>query len=382
MCEQYVFKDGKRLRRGYTTGSCAAAAAGAAAEMLLTGKIVKSVRLRVPAGETLNLEILEPELCGDYAACSVRKDAGDDPDVTDGILVRSKAEKIPSGIEIEGGEGVGRVTKPGLDQPAGAAAINSVPRKMIAGAVAEACEVCAYGGGIKITVSVPDGAELAKKTYNPRMGVVGGISIIGTTGIVEPMSSAAVIETTRAEMRMRRAEGTKTLLLTIGNYGKSFLARELPLAFEKSVKCGNFIGEALDSAVELGFSGVLIVGHIGKLVKLGAGIMNTHSSQADGRMETLVTCGLLAGAEPDVLRKIPDCATADAAFALLEAAGAREKTAAVLMERAGYYLDLRVKGAIKTGAVMFSDKLGVIGMTAGAGELTERIAREAREANG
>ncbi len=376
MPESYVFKNGKRLRRGYTTGSCAAAAAGAAAEMLLTGKTVGSVRLRVPAGETLELEILEPEIGGDYAACYVRKDAGDDPDVTDGILVGAKAEIIPSGIEIVGGEGVGRVTKPGLDQPVGAAAINSVPRKMIAEAAATACEALGYEGGIRITVSVPGGEELAKKTYNPRMGIVGGISIIGTTGIVEPMSTAAVIETARAEMRMRRAEGAETLLLTVGNYGRSFLARELPLAFDKSVKCGNFIGEALDSAVELGFSGALIVGHIGKLVKLGAGIMNTHSSVADGRMEVLVTCGLLAGTESETLKKIPGCATADAALALLDADGTREKTAALLMERAGYYLDARVKGEIKTGAVMFSDRFGVIGRTDGAEELVERIVRE------
>lgn len=373
---QYLFRDGKRLRRGYTTGTCAAAASGAAAEMLLTARPVRNVRLRVPAGETLDLEILRPEFGGTYAACSVRKDAGDDPDVTDGVLVRAVAEKIPSGIEIDGGEGVGRVTLPGLDRPVGDAAINTVPRKMIAEAVSAAIEAAGYEGGVKITVSVPGGAELAKKTYNPRMGIVGGISIIGTTGIVEPMSTAALIETTRTEMRLRRAGGAETLLLTIGNYGKSFLARELPLAFDKSVKCGNFIGEALDSAVELGFSGVLLVGHIGKLVKLGAGIMNTHSSAADGRMEVLVTCGLLAGTEPDVLKKLTRCVTADAALALLKAAGTMERTAAILMERAELYLDARVRGAIKTGAIMFSDKFGIVGKTAGAVELAERIERE------
>ncbi len=374
MLDEYVFRDGKRLRRGYTTGSCAAAAAVGAAELLLDGKAPCAVRLRVPSGETLEINILAPERGEGFAACSVRKDAGDDPDVTNGVIVRARAEKIASGVEIEGGEGVGRVTKPGLDQPVGAAAINSVPRKMIAEAVHPLCE--AHGCGLKITISVPGGEEIAKRTYNPRMGIVGGISIIGTTGIVEPMSRSALIETFRTEMRMRRAEGAKTLLLTIGNYGKSFLARELPLAFESSVKCGNFIGEAIDSAVELGFSGALLVGHIGKLVKLGAGIMNTHSAQADGRMETLVTCALLAGADAETMKKIPPCVTVDAALAELAADGMMEKTAAVLMERARLHLEARARG-MKIAAVMFSDKYGVIGKTDGADELTERIVSEA-----
>lgn len=375
--EKYVFRDGKRLRCGYTTGSCAAAASRAAAEMLLTGKKVKSVRLKVPQGLELDLEILWPEIGEGYAACSVRKDAGDDPDVTDGILVSARAEKTPLGIVIRGGRGVGTVTKPGLDQPVGAAAINTVPRRMITEAVAEVCEAAAYEGGISITISVPDGEELAKKTYNPRLGIEGGISIIGTTGIVEPMSSSALVETTRAEMRMRRAEGRKILLLTVGNYGRSFLARELPLAFEQSVKCGNFIGEAIDCAAEIGFDGVLLVGHIGKLVKLGAGIMNTHSSMADGRMEVLVTCGLLAGARPEALKRLPACATVDAALAELTEAE-REKTAAVLMERADFHLQARAKGALKIGALMFSDKYGIIGKTAEADGLTAKITEEER----
>ncbi len=374
--DRYVYNGGRRLRLGYTTGSCAAAGAKAATELLLGEGSVSDVRLLTPGGIELRLKALEPEKGENYAACSIKKDAGDDPDVTDGIFVRVRAEKIPSGIEILGGEGVGTVTRPGLDQPVGAPAINSVPRRMITGVVTEVCETEGYGGGIKITVSVPGGRELAKKTYNPRMGIEGGISIIGTTGIVEPMSTAALIETTRAEMRMRWAEGKKTLLLTVGNYGKSFLARELPFALDGSVKCGNFIGEAIDSAIELGFEGLLLVGHAGKLVKLGAGIMNTHSAQADGRMEVLVTCGLLAGTEADVLKRLTDCVTVDGALALLTAAGTAEKTAAILMKKIQFYLDARTKGAIKAGAVVFSDKYGIIGRTAAADELTEKIVEE------
>ena len=376
MLEGYVFKDGKMLRRGYTTGSCAAAAAMAAAKMLLGGEKVETVKLTVPSGDTLELEILNPETGADFASCAVKKDAGDDPDVTDGILVCARAEKIPFGIKTDGGEGVGRVTKKGLDQPVGAAAINSVPRKMIERAVDEVCKRCGYGGGIRITISVPGGEELAKNTYNPRMGIEGGISIIGTTGIVEPMSTDAVIETTRAQMRILRAEGEKTLLLTVGNYAKSFIARELPFLSGKSATCGNYIGAALDSAVELGFSGALIVGHAGKTVKLGAGIMNTHSAQADGRIEVLVTCGLLAGTDVETLKKIVDCVTVDAAFSLLKDAGTLEKTSEILMERTYRALDARVKGAIEVGAVIFSDKFGIIGTTENADYLAKKITEE------
>lgn len=376
MPDEYVFYGGKRLRRGYTTGSCAAAAARAASEMLLGGKTVKSVRLRVPKGIVLELEISDAKIGGGFAQCSVRKDGGDDPDVTDGIFVFAKAEKIPSGIVISGGEGVGRVTKKGLDQGVGEAAINSVPRRMITEAVNEVREAFGYYGGIKITVSVPGGEEIAKKTYNPQMGIEGGISILGTTGIVEPMSSRAVVETCRAEMRMRKAEGIKNLPITIGNYGKSFLQRKLPFALSKSVVCSNFIGEAIDSSIEMGFEGVLIIGHAGKTVKLGAGIMNTHSHNADGRMEVLVTCGLIAGAGTEVLKKLPDCVTVDAALEELEGAGKFKETAEILARRVDFHLKKRVYGEIKIGALIFSDKYGIICETSEARELMRKIAEE------
>ncbi len=376
MLEEYIYHGKSRLRCGYTTGSCAAAAAKASAEMLLTGEVLNSIQLMTPKGILLDLEILNSEICDNYAVCAVKKDSGDDPDITNGILVYSKAEKIPFGVEIEGGEGVGRVTKAGLDQPVGAAAINSVPRKMISGAVSEICEKYDYLGGIKITVFVPGGEEIAKKTYNPRMGIEGGISIIGTTGIVEPMSSSAVIETVRAEEKIRRADGIKNLLLTIGNYSSGFLAESMPFALEKSVMCSNFIGEAIDAALEYGFESVLIIGHIGKLVKLGAGIMNTHSSCADGRMDVLVTCGVLAGIDAEILKKIPDCATVDAALDIFENAGTKEKISEILMKKIQYYLDAKVKKEIKIGAVLFSFKHAIIGQTESVAEIIREIEEE------
>lgn len=376
MLERYIYHGKEKLRCGYTTGSCAAAAAKAAAEMLLTGNIVHTVSIMTPKGIALDLDVHNCHTEKDYAFCCVVKDSGDDPDITNGISIFAKAEKIPSGIEICGGEGIGTVTAKGLDQPVGAAAINSVPRKMISEAVSEISEENDYYGGFRITVSVPGGEQIARKTYNPRMGIEGGISIIGTSGIVEPMSSAALVETIRMEERVRKAEGLKNLLLTIGNYSDDFLTEKMPYIHDRGVKCSNYIGEAIDAALEYGFESILIVGHIGKLVKLGAGIMNTHSAQADGRMDVLVTCGVLAGADIKILQKIPDCVTVDAALEILQSAGVLEKVSEILMQKAEYYLNAKVKNAVKIGALMFSNKFGIIGQTSCVQELIELITEE------
>lgn len=376
MFERYIYHGKEKLRCGYTTGSCATAAAKAAAEMLLTGDIVCSITIMTPKGIALELDVQNSIIENGYALCSVVKDSGDDPDITNGISVFAKAEKISSGVEICGGEGIGTITAKGLDQPVGAAAINSVPRKMIKEAVSEISEENGYYGGFKITVSVPGGEELARKTYNPRMGIEGGISIIGTSGIVEPMSSAALVETIRMEERVRKAQGLKNLLLTIGNYSDDFLTEKMPYIPDKGVKCSNFIGEAIDSALEYGFESILIVGHIGKLVKLGAGIMNTHSAQADGRMDVLVTCGVLAGADVETLRKIPECVTVDAALEIFQNAGMLERVSEILMRKTEYYLNAKVKNAVKIGALMFSNKFGIIGQTSSAKELIELITEE------
>ncbi len=376
MDAQYIYRGTKKLRCGYTTGSCAAGAAKAAAELLLSGQTGSTVTLPTPSGTVLRLPVSEPVLRGDAASCAVIKDSGDDPDVTDGIAVYAEVSRIPEGIEIAGGKGVGTVTKPGLDQPVGAAAINSVPRRMIAQAVQECAELYEYTGGFRVVISVPDGETIANKTFNPRMGITGGISIIGTTGIVEPMSSAALIETIRAEARLRKAAGYRNLLLTVGNYSGAFLRKNTADLAEHGVMCSNFIGDAIDIGVSLGFEGILLVGHIGKLVKLGSGIMNTHSSAADGRMETLIACGALAGVETAVLCKIDDCVTTDAALSVLYEHGAAEGTLAVLMQRVEAYLKARVKGEALIGAVLFSDKHPLLLKTSDADRLLEQIMEE------
>ena len=376
MDSKFIYRGSQKLRCGYTTGSCAAGAAGAAAEMLLTGKMTEWIRLVLPKGDILGLEPCDCKISENYASCCIVKDSGDDPDITNGISVYAEVSKTPEGIEIIGGEGIGRVTRPGLDQPVGEFAINSVPRKMICGSVSEMAERYGYDGGFLIRISVPGGAEIAKKTFNPRMGIEGGISIIGTTGIVEPMSNSALIDTIRAEANIRRAEGRKNLVLTVGNYSEDLIAEKYPQFRERCVMCSNFIGDVLDIGVSLGFERILLIGHIGKLIKLGSGIMNTHSSYADGRIETLIACGALAGIGNDILLKISDCVTVDAALDILIENGASEKLLGVFTERAEHYLSARVKGEAEVGAVIFSFRNDIVLKTKKADDIINAASEE------
>jgi cobalt-precorrin-5B (C1)-methyltransferase len=366
-----VTNAGKTLRCGYTTGTCAAAAARAATRMLLSGRTVFSEELVTPGGALLKLDILDAKLSPDGAVCAVKKDAGDDPDVTDGILVYARVRKIPEGVAIDGGEGVGRVTKPGLDQNVGAAAINSVPRRMIAEGVREVCRAFGYGGGISVLIFIPGGAELAKRTFNPRLGIENGLSIIGTTGIVEPMSSRALVDTIRLELRQLAAAGRRAVLLTPGNYGEVFARDKLGLSLSSHVSCSNFIGDALDAALEHGFTKILLVGHIGKLVKLGIGMTNTHSANGDGRMETLCACALRAGAETPLLRAVLDCVSADAAISLLSEAGILTDTMRVLGARIQDCLSRRIPPGAEAGYVCFTNAQGAAGILVQSGNAEE-----------
>ena len=376
MSEQYIYRGTKKLRCGYTTGSCAAGAAKAAAALLLTGQTGSTVTLPTPAGTVLTLPVSDAVLRENSASCAVVKDSGDDPDVTHGISVYAEVSRIPEGIVIDGGKGIGIVTKPGLDQPVGSAAINSVPRRMIAQALQEIAELYEYAGGFRVVISVPEGEVIAKKTFNLRLGITGGISIIGTTGIVEPMSTAALIETIRAEAKLRKAAGYCKLLLTVGNYSGAFLRRNAADLSEHGVMCSNFIGDAIDIGVSLGFDSILLVGHIGKLVKLGSGIMNTHSHTADGRMETLIACGALAGVETAILREISGCVTTDAALSVLYANDAAERTLDILVKRIETYLKARVRCEAEIGAVLFSDRHPLLLKTCDADRILDEIMEE------
>ena len=368
--EHYIAVGQKNLRCGYTTGTCAAAAARGAAEALLTGAFPAAVTLETPAGIAVTAELLEQELGKSWARCAVEKDGGDDPDVTNGTLVFAKVTLSDTlGVVIDGGVGVGRVTKPGLDQPVGAAAINSTPRRMIAGELQAAAAAHGYTGGFDVEISIPAGEALAKKTFNPRLGIVGGISVLGTGGIVRPMSEAALIATTAAELSTLYAAGKRHVLVTPGNYGEDFSREVLGLDLTSWSLCSNYVGDAIDRAVSLGFESFLLVGHLGKLIKVAGGAMNTHSRTADGRRETLTAHAALCGADRDLVQKLFDCLTTDEAIPLLDEAGLREAVMASIAQALSENLHHRAGEHMGIEALFFSNRYGILGQTAGAPQL-------------
>ncbi len=431
------------LRRGFTTGSCAAAASKAAAQLLFEDFCAEKVSLLTPKGIFLEIKIESREKKEGWARCSVKKYAGDDPDITDGIRIYSTVslyadkplpdalcadkplpdglcadkplpeglctDKFSSGVScagdatadsvyyahhwyaektgddlilyLRGGEGIGRVTRAGLSCPVGMWAINPVPRRMIFAEAARAAQKAGFKGSVWITLEIPGGEEIARKTFNPRLGIEGGLSVLGSSGIVEPMSEPALLETIR-------------LLMVPGNYGERFLAEKLLLPVEKAVKCSNYIGKALDMAVDAGIEKILLVGHAGKLIKLAAGVMNTHSKAADGRMECLAAYGAACGASREMAGQILDCVTVDEALGILEQKeGLREETTALAMRRISAVLRRRTevrqglegkqkaKGHVRVEAILFTDERGILGMTDGAEELVRMVSENHKKEN-
>ena len=377
--EHYVRSGQKLLRCGYTTGTCAALGAAGAARLLLTGREPETVALRTPKGIVVEVAPLWCRRTDAGAVCAIRKDGGDDVDVTTGLPVVASVVLEPDapGVRIFGGEGVGRVTKPGLDQPVGEAAINHVPRQMIAEALEREAENAAYTGGFAVTISIEGGAETAKRTFNPHIGVEGGLSILGTSGIVEPMSQQAILDTIQLEMnqaalRAKNAPGPRRLVLAPGNYGLDYLASALP-QFERFpvVKTSNFIGDTLDMAATAKFEEVLLVGHVGKLCKLAAGVMNTHSHTADGRAEVFCAHAALCGAAHEVCAALMDAATTDACLDILDGAQLRAPVLESILAAIQMHLDRRAGGAFRVGAVLFSNQHGPLGETKTAKELMQ-----------
>ena len=345
------------MRCGYTTGTCAAAASKAAVAMLFKQESMDSVAITTPNQTDLIIDVLNPQFNDNVARCSIEKDSGDDPDITNGILVSSKVTLLPDSSEIiiEGGKGVGKVTKGGLDQPVGMSAINSVPRKMIKDSLNELAMQYNYKGGFHVLISVPKGEEIAKKTFNPELGIVGGISILGTTGIVEPMSAKALADSIKVEISVIAAESNESILIFLGNFGKKFTEEDLNLSTKPGIMCSNFIDVALDSSVEFGFKNILLVGHIGKFVKLGIGMFNTHSHNGDGRIETLLSCALDAGANIEILKEIQKCVTTNAVLDILYEKDLLDKTMEVLNERIQHNIDRRVPEDINVGFICFAN---------------------------
>ena len=374
------------MRYGFTTGSCAAAAAKAAAYMLLSGNEKKQITIETPKGILFDAVIVDIARAENVVSCGVVKDGGDDPDITTGAHICAKVgfadtdgEQLQESgqlhIDIEGGTGVGRVTKPGLDQPVGNAAINHVPREMIEKEVLEVCRLFDYRDGLAVEISVPQGEELAEKTFNPRLGIVGGISILGTSGIVEPMSSQALLDTIRVELRQKYAQGMTIAAVSPGNYGLDFMKRAYGYDLDASVKCSNFIGDTIDMAIDIGFDRMLLTGHIGKLVKVAGGIMNTHSREGDCRMEILAATALRNHVPLEQLEEILSCVTTEEAVRILDSCGKKDAVMATLVEKIMFYVNKRSTGKMRIEVILYSNEFGELGKSAGAEQFLQELLR-------
>lgn len=370
----------KELRKGFTTGSCGAAAAKAALYMLLTGSVKDEIEIITPEGAVFRTEIKDIFREENRVRCAVVKDGGDDPDVTTGLHVTAevRAEERADGdleIQIEGGPGVGRVTLPGLDQPVGNAAINRVPRQMIEKELSEVAELLDFRGRIRVILSVPGGEAAAERTFNPRLGIEGGISILGTTGIVEPMSTRAILDTIWVELNQRKALGDGIAAVSPGNYGLNFMKETYGYDLNRSVKCSNYVGDTVDMVREMDFRGMLLTGHIGKLIKVSGGIMNTHSKEGDARMELLAAGVIRAGGSMDTLRGILNCRVTEEALSIIQAespALLRTSMESVL-DRILYYLRKRAGEELPVECILYSNEFGLLAASPGAMDMLEKL---------
>ena len=298
------------LRRGFTTGTCAQAAAKGASIMLTNGKVVDTVEVRTPGGERLKLKLVDQFVEKDFARCAVIKDSGDDPDVTNGAKIYAEVRFCDKrGVTIKGGEGVGKVTKPGLAIGPGEWAINPIPRKFI---IDEVSGYLPKDKGCEVTISVPGGEDIAKRTYNPKLGIVGGISIIGTTGIVKPKSQDAYKASLALELDVLTARGHKEVVLVLGYVGEKYCKGTLGIPEDSIVKIGDHVGYMLLECAKRDIKKITLVGHIGKMIKLANGQFNTHCKFGDGRVDGMARYAKACGADKDVISEILTKTTAEA----------------------------------------------------------------------
>lgn len=371
--EQFAVVGQKKLKCGYTTGSCAAGASMAAMELLITGIAPENVTLETPKGITLNLEVLNAHVAHKTATCAIRKYSGDDPDVTNGMLIYATAQYGNDGINILGGEGVGTVTKKGLSVEVGKPAINPVPQSQIKNAVNIVCDKYKIESNIDITISAENGREIAKKTFNSRIGIVDGISILGTSGIVEPMSEQALVDTIKVEMNSKFANGERTLLMCPGNYGKDFAKQNLGISLDDAVTISNYIGQAIDYAYFKGFEKALLIGHAGKLLKIAAGVMQTHSSYADARQEIIIAHAALIGISPKVAQELMECITVDAALDVLSENGIKDAVMQSIADKIEQNLLHRTHGEFKIEFIMFTNQNGELARSKNASSILSEI---------
>ena len=355
----------QKLREGFSTGSCMTGGACASALWQTTGSCPPAVRVDTPIGKTLYLDVIPKE----YGVCSIIKDGGDDPDVTSGceIITRVELADHDGEITFAGGEGVGTITREGLKYPVGEPAINPVPREM---AVKALRKIIGSRAAV-VRVEVPGGAKIAKKTFNPRLGIQGGISILGTTGIVRPMSEEAMKDSLVAELTVYARRGLKGVLFVLGGTGEEALKAHYG-SFCCILQVSNYIGYMIEQAVELGFRDILIGGFVGKLVKVAGGTMNTHSHVSDGRIETICTHAALHGASVDVIRKIYGCLTTKAALSVVREEGL-DGIWQDIARKASEYCEKTAGHEANVGIVLLDSDNGLLARSDNAEEILGRI---------
>ncbi len=367
-----IYSDGVALQCGFTTGTAATIAAKAATITLLSREIMETCRVMTQKGILVEAIVELVEQREDTVIYRVQKDGGDDVDATHGMYLYALVEKIISEREIiiDGGIGIGRVTKKGLNQPIGAAAINDGPRRSITKALEEVRKRFGYEAGLKVTIYAPEGEEVAKKTFNANLGILGGISILGTTGIVEPRSVKALVDSIEVEVKMHQANGIKRLIVSPGNYSDTYIENNVIAENIPNLKSSNFIGDTIDILNRYGMEEILFVGHIGKFVKLAAGIMNTHSRQADGRVHIFAAYAALCGGKQSCIQEIMESATTDACIDLLKEEALLESVLRLLVKDIQIQLEKRCLA--KVGVVLFSNVHGSLGQSKEAIELLQK----------
>ena len=360
----------KHLQSGYTTGACAAAGVKAAL-LFEAGKNWQNIELTALDGTKLAIPVKAVEKTADGTAAEVVKFSGDDPDITNGVSVFASIRRLndsPNAVVFKAGKGIGTITKAGLSVPVGEPAINPGPRRLIQNAVAEVLGT--EHVPLEVTISIPAGAALAKKTLNPILGVEGGISVIGTTGVLRPMSEEGFRNSLVPQIDVARAAGFRDLIFVPGKIGER-IAASWNLPAQAMVQTSNFIGFMLEAAAERGAERILLFGHIGKLSKVAAGVFYTHNRIADGRLEAMAAYSAAAGLpQADVCRLLAANTTEDA-LAVLDAAGLRETVCRKLAQRASARAERYLFQKMKIGTVMVTLDGRLLGMDDAAKEIGE-----------
>lgn len=357
----------KKLQGGYTTGACAAAGVMAAL-LFLRGGTPAQVKLSALDGTTLVIPVRRVQATEDGAEAEIVKFSGDDPDITNGVSVFTRVRELPagSGLHFRAGEGIGTVTKPGLSVPVGAPAINPGPQKLIRQAAQSALGTTTEPD-IEVTISIPAGLKLARQTLNPVLGVEGGISVIGTTGVLRPMSEEGFKNSLVPQIDVAIAAGFSSLVFVPGKIGED-LACACGLPRGALVQTSNFIGFMLDRSAERQVERVLLFGHIGKLVKVAAGNFYTHNRISDARLETMAAYAAAAGLTADGVRQILAANTTEDALAVIDAAGL-QRVYSRLAAQASCRSERHVFGKLHVGTVLLTLAGRVLGMDETAREI-------------